>query len=757
MSKRAIYSAVIISVLLFILPWAIPLPAGLFPPRSTVVRYSNGRPASIYLAADEQLRIFTSYERLPEELIESILIKEDRYFFYHPGFNPVSLIKAALRYIKAGRIINGGSTITMQLARICEPKERTIPSKICEILRAIQFEIRFSKKDILEMYLNLAPFGGNNVGAAAGAMRYFGTPIEELDLPTAAALANLPQIPGIDLFKHPDLIKRKRNRILKDLYRKKKISKDKYTTAVNSSLMMGYYALLRGMPHISDEMRLSYPGSDTVTTIERGKQEFCQSVLGKFKTEYSFRGITNASVIVIEKGSGKIVSAVGSMDYYDSSISGQVRGYSALRQPGSTLKPFLYASALDDGIITPDTVLLDIPTVYGSFSPSNFSGEFSGLVKAEFALSNSLNIPFVRLLHTYGIGDFIEKLRDGGISTLSSRKGYYGLSLILGACDINLMELTDLYRALANDGNYSRASFLENDIEDNPVGIFSSGAVYLTSQALSIKQNPDIPSEFSHKHFVRKICWKTGTSQNYKDAWTIGYGEKYVVGVWSGNFNGASSQDLIGVAAAAPIFFEIMEGLEGRDSGEVLESPEDLKTVEICSLSGKIITDACTDMVLTQIPKNAHFAETCDLHKKYLIEKKSGLRITSIFPELGELEVRKYVQYPPQVKDHLYSGSVLKDIPPVHPKCVNRRASGGIKIISPVSKRVYRGSTGGVIPLKAVCRTGRSTEYFWFIDGEFIMKTTPAEDGFWELKKGEHRIEVTDDLGGYFVLDFVVL
>ncbi|MGM0569076.1 MAG: penicillin-binding protein 1C, partial [Elusimicrobiota bacterium] len=452
-ARLFIFSIIFTALFALSLTFIVPLPQSINPPLSTVVKYSDGSIARVYLARDQQWRIYKKTDSLNKHLLESILEKEDRFFYYHPGVNPIALLKAFYRFIKNGRVINGGSTITMQLARIIEPKPRTFFSKFLEILRAFQYEIRFSKKEILQMYLNYAPFGGNIVGFETASLYYFSKPTEELKLAEAATLANLPQIPGVDFFENKELLLQKRNFLLRRLEKKNKISSKEFEKAFNSTIDIEKNSFPMDIPHVSDYFYLKGRGKSYQTTIDRGLQKFVEAKIENYRKSLENKGITNASVVLLENNSGKVLAAAGSVDYFNSP-QGQVRGFKAPRQTGSTLKPFLYALALEKGIITPRTMLKDVPVSYSDFEPYNFDKKFRGLVTAEEALSHSYNVPFVRLLQSTGKDNFLEFLKDGGVSSLKENS-HYGLSVILGACDINLLEISNLYRMLADGGMYS--------------------------------------------------------------------------------------------------------------------------------------------------------------------------------------------------------------------------------------------------------------------------------------------------------------
>ncbi|MCD6579575.1 penicillin-binding protein 1C [bacterium] len=754
-SKKVIFFTALI---IFILSCYIfyPLPKKLYPPLSKTIRYNNGKVAHVFLASDEQYRLYIPLKNVPVKLQKAMLEKEDRYFYLHPGFNPISLVKAMFRIIKYKHIINGGSTITMQLARITEPKKRTVLNKFLEILRAIQFEIRFSKKKILEYYLNYAPFGKNIVGVEAASFFYFGKPLEELNLSEITILANLPQIPGIDFLKNTELLKKKRNRLLTKLVRHKIISKKGYKNAIIKEIDISYHRFPRDLKHLSDYFYLYNKKTDITTTVDEGLQKFLEDKINNHKSALYNMGITNCSTVLMDIKTGNILAITGSLDYHNKKNEGEVRGFTALRQPGSTLKPFLYGYSIDHALITPATMLKDIPLSFKDFTPANFDNSFRGLVNAETALSHSLNIPFVRLLKKAGKDNFVEFLKGIGFDTLRENN-YYGLSLILGACEVNILELTNAFRIFPNYGTYSPYHFIKWGEKTNNNKIMSKGAAFLTMKALSIRNNPDIPRGFEDQPYVNKIKWKTGTSKNYKDAWTIGFGYKYALGVWAGNFNGKSSVNIVGAKAAAPIFFDIIGNLEKKVKDIEETPPDDITLIKVCPVSGKRVSTNCPNFIYTQTIKNNEYMEMCNIHQKLLIEKKSGLRITSLFSGVGELESKVFVVFPADVKNYIQNyAKIYPAVPPIHPKCFNYSTNYFLNVISPKQDMVYLLTKNGKLPLTVFSKK-ENDHFFWFVDGKFYKKTDQDQMTYLPMKMGNHTVEVINDDGAYRKIIFDVV
>ncbi len=746
----------IISVIMLLsAAYIVPLPESISPPLSTVVRYSDGEIARVYIAGDEQWRVKREAKDVNELLINCVIEKEDRFFYYHPGVNPVSLCKAFYRMIKHRRIINGGSTITMQLARILEPKPRTFSGKFLEILRAIQYEIRFSKEEILGMYLNYAPFGGNIVGFETASMYYFGIPSDELDLAQAATLANLPQIPGVNLIENKELLKNKRDYLLSQMLQRNKIIKRDYEKAVSEKLKISRNRFPMEIPHIADRLHLSNSSNDYKTTIDRGLQRLAEEKFQDYRQKLNKKGITNASFVLIENDTGRVAAAAGSLDYFNSP-QGQVRGYEGLRQPGSTLKPFLYGLAVDRGIITPRRKLVDTPLSYRDFEPHNFDQNYRGLVSAEEALAYSYNIPFVRLLKKTGKNTFLQFMKDGGIDSLRENS-HYGLSVILGACDVSLIDLTNLYRVFANEGIYTDYRITEDEDYERPHRLLREGSCFLVSRALSLRNNPNIPHGFRNKPYVNRLRWKTGTSQDFKDAWTIGYGNEYTLGVWAGNFDARPNANLIGLEITAPIFFEILGNIEDKYDYSGSRVPEELIRIRVCPLSGGKATENCPETVDTFTFKDNGFTKRCDMHKTFLVEKESGLRVKNSFEGMGRLEKRVFTVLPRGVRNYLRDYfHITSPIPPYHSQSVKSASGANLKILSPRDGTVYYATSSGKLPLK-VSSGINDGRVFWFLNGEFYRKMERPSMTFAGFPPGSHTLKAVNEDGSWDKINFHVL
>ncbi len=439
-----------------------------FPDKSKVILASDGEIMHCFLNSEEQwcLPLQTA---IPSKLKTAVLQYEDRWFYYHPGFNPAALIRGFIQNLTSGRIISGGSTLTMQVARIADPGKRTYWKKITEIFAAIKLEILYSKEEILQFYFENAPYGGNIRGIEAASMKYYRKKPGDLTWSEAATLTVLPNAPGlISPGKNQDRLIEKRNRLLIHLQDEGILSNNALQLSLQEPVPDRVYPLPQSAPHAS--ILLKENRQDIVhSTIDISIQQRSQYILKQQMEFLKNQGINNCAAIICETESGNIRAYCGSQDFYDFEANGQVDGVRAPRSSGSTLKPFLYALAMDKGLILPQTLMKDIPSHFGSFAPENADRKYSGLVTAKDALIKSLNIPAVRLLHAINYENFHYFLRESGLTTIFRPPGDYGLTLIIGGAETRLDELTSLYRGLGRYGNFSPLNLVDKDHpQDSP-------------------------------------------------------------------------------------------------------------------------------------------------------------------------------------------------------------------------------------------------------------------------------------------------
>ena len=708
----------LIATLFMLANWCFPLPkARLHPPVSQIVLDRNGEWLRAFLADDGMWRIASrlTAERGAQQpmlmadsrlLHQAILTSEDKWFYYHYGINPVSIATAIYDNLKAGEVVRGGSTITMQLARLMEPKARNIPNKLIEMFRAVQLEHAYSKSEILASYFNMLPYGGNIVGTAAAARFYFNKPQHALSLGEAALLAAIPNAPErLRPDRFPENARKAREKVLNRLLARRQISQQQWQEAVQEPIPHKRHPLPFKAPHLSRMLVKKNHWSATskkdgriYTTIDAKVQETAARILNEYLVDAerhpSLRGSHSTStgaVIVMDTQNRHVLAMVGSHDFFDRKALGQINGTLAPRSPGSTLKPFVYALAMEEGLITPETLLFDVPVTHADYTPVNYDGKYNGYVTARQALARSLNVPAVNLMarlenSTARVGGSTLHafLKQAGISTLAPAQKY-GLSMVLGGCEVNLLELTTLYAGLANMGEFgpyqltlprnsqqksgNQQSAISSQFQDGsersiPLNrrfptaesehserleshftqrLLRKETSFIITEMLTESQLPTNtvknPEAFERTMNLPKIAWKTGTSYGHRDAWCIGYSPTLTIGVWLGNFDGKGTPMLSGTDAATPILFALFTALTGQDTHRWFTKPEQLKIRHVCALSGAPVSPHCpTHKEDVYIPGISSVA-VCSIHKRIYVDKTTGYSLCSHcrIPNYGNL------------------------------------------------------------------------------------------------------------------------
>ncbi len=699
---------------------------------STVVYHRKGRVLRVYLSKDEKWRIPIFLDQVDPEFVETLIRQEDRFFRWHPGVNFLSVLRAAYQNATRGEIVSGASTITMQVARLVHPEKRSLLNKAKEAILALEMEKYLSKRAILEIYLSLAPYGGNLEGIGAASLAYFGKLPGKLQPQEIAFLLTLPRAPSLSREKR----KKMRDRILRRMRKWGIITEEELHRSLLAPPPLRKPFPKRA-PHACDFLRERYGGIFIPSTLDPEIQARVEKMVKLHRERLLGLGATQASVVVMENSTGKVRAMVGSVDYWDP-LEGQIKGFYAFRSPGSALKPFLYIMALEKGTITTESLLPDAPMSFSGFSPRNFDLSWRGLVRAEDALSLSLNLPFVYLLRHVGYWDFIRRLKEGGLEgPLPSYE--YGLSAIIGGMEVRLLDLTNLYSSLFRGGVYSHYILIEG--EKFPTKkLFEPGAVYLALRALSKRGRPDAPAL---KYFTpsKTIYWKTGTSWGRRDAWSLGFSRNYTVGVWVGNFNSRGAAGIVGALAAAPLMFDIFRAIDPNlwdGYYRWFEGAKSQLTEEkVCAFSGYPPGGNCSSTKTVMVLRNHHPYTKCPFHRKFLVEKVSGFRACPFKNyEKGQLESRVFTVFPPAVRQVLREG-----FPPPFPPDCPLRSGQGVRILSPQDRAVYfivrgvRGAEG--LLFQATSGKGR---IYWFCDGKYMGSSASGEAIRFSLPPGKHRI-----------------
>jgi penicillin-binding protein 1C len=737
-------------VVVFLLDLLFPLPEPR--PYSKVIYASDGSMLTAYLSKDEKWRMQIHLNEVTPDLIKAIIEKEDSWFYWHYGVNPYSLIRAAIQNIISQKRISGASTITMQVARMLQPAKRTYINKFAEILRAIQLELHYSKDEILEMYLNLLPYGGNIEGVKSAAHIYFNRPPEKLSLSQSVLLTVIPNNPN-ELRPDQNLAKSiaARNKWLMSFGNRETFEKQEIADALDEQVNVNRHAVIKKAPHFCQYVSNNFRGNEIKTTLNSSIQETAEKLLSGYIERVRSKGISNGAVIIVQNKTNSVVGYCGSYNFDDSISLGQINGVTAVRSPGSTLKPALYAMAFDEGILTPAMRIPDIPTDFNGYEPENFDEKFRGNVTAKYALVNSLNIPAVHLMQQVGPDKFISVLDKAGFTEISKNKNSLGLSLILGGCGVKLEQLVHLFSAFSHGGKLYPLNYIKHQSMNSAgsIGLFSTSSSFLISTILSSNERPDFPAGFLYTTNLPKIAWKTGTSFGKHDAWAIGYNPDYTIGVWLGNFDVKGSPDLTGAGAAVPLLFEIFNSIDFKPKKLWFDTPANVLEREVCSETGLLPADNCSNLVKDYYIRNVSPNNKCDLFKSYYVNENETMQYcTECLPDSGYKKVFYPVYKSELTLWYLKNKIQVKRIPPHNLLCQARHSGEGPKILSPQENYEYyiEENTSQQIYMQAASDPSIKNHY-WYIDNEFYKKSLPGDKIFFTPKKGESTIACLDDLG----------
>jgi penicillin-binding protein 1C len=737
---------------------------------SVAVYDANGRLLRLTLSDDDKYRLWTPLREIAPTLVDATLLHEDRHFFRHPGVNPLALGRGAWRTYLTDERRQGGSTITMQLARLkYQLNSRTVTGKLKQIARAIELEICYSKNDILEAYLNLVPYGANIEGVGAGSLIYFGKRAEKLTLPESLALTVIPQSParrGLGrASQNADMkaLTQARAALFKEWAAAHPEDESKAAQFATTFRLGGVEQLPFHAPHAVEAL-LAQPRAARTNEIRAAldlkQQRLLERHIRSYVSAQSRVGIRNATAMLLNYETMEVKALVGSADFFNGEIDGQVNGTQAKRSPGSTLKPFVYALGIDQGVLHPATVLRDAPSSFGPFSPENFDGQFAGPIAAKDALIKSRNIPAVQIaakINKPGLYDF---LRQGGVTRMKP-ESHYGLALVLGGGEVTMEELVTLYATLANGGELKPIQYLgtaKDTGRANGMRLLSEEASYITLDML--KDNPR-PNESFLAAKKLPVAWKTGTSYGFRDAWSVGVFGPYVLAVWVGNFDGQSNPALVGVQTAAPLFFQLIDAIsaEQRDLREPARGlPARLTKIDVCTASGELPNAACPQKSATWFIPGVSPIKVSTLHRKLAIDKRSGLEACAPWRE-EDVRYDTYEYWSSDMQKLFREAGMPRRLPPgLMPQCRDSLAqtfaqsSGSVpKITSPI-----RGVTYTLRPAKADAESvnlqavtdADAHEVFWFADQTFIGRAKPGGALAWKPPaSGSYTLRAVDDHG----------
>jgi penicillin-binding protein 1C len=766
--KKLIAVAITLMALLF---YFFSLPDPLFQdPYSTVLKDNRDNLLSATIAKDGQWR-FPQVDSVPSKFAEALITYEDKRFYYHPGVDILSLGRAFKQNIVDGRVISGGSTITMQVIRLSRKgKPRTIFQKLIEIVLATRLELRYSKEEILGLYASHAPFGGNVVGLEAACWRYFGRDPQELSWGEAALLAVLPNAPSlIHPGKNREQLKTKRDWLVDKLVEVGKLDEFTASLAKDEEIPEEPRLLPRHARHLlTRAMKEGHAENVILSTIDKSLQERTEQIIEDHHQRLAANQIHNAAAIVLEVSTGNVLAYVGNTSESNSTHNGaEVDVITARRSTGSILKPFLYAAMLEEGKILPKTLLPDIPTIINGFTPKNFSKEYDGAVPADKALIRSLNIPAVHMLRTYRYEKFHSLLKNVGMTTLNHAPDHYGLALILGGAEGTLWDIAGMYASMARTLNnywehpgknrYDRNDFhlpvytsiTDKEKSESDDGTpeenswLSAASIFQTFDALKEVYRPGEESGWRYFSSSKTIAWKTGTSFGFRDGWAVGVTPHYVVGVWVGNADGEGRPGLTGTDAAAPVMFDIFSQLK---DDEWFRAPRmEMTSVTVCRQSGFRNSNWCRDVDTVYIHRQGLQSLPCPFHKTIHLTANGRHRVHSECEPIDKIVQANWFVLPPMQEYYYRSKNIsYKSLPPFRQDCHRASPLASMDLIYPKANskifipRELNGVSGKVV--FELAHSNPSTTVYWHLDGNFVGST-----------KGSHHLPLSPDHGQHFL------
>ncbi|MDP4148859.1 MAG: penicillin-binding protein 1C [Bacteroidota bacterium] len=762
--KRLLVSMAALFLAFLFLNWIFPLPDRI--EYSTIITDSRGEVIHAFLTSDQQWRMKTDLSEISPLLRRTIVEKEDKYFYYHPGINPFAMVRALFKNGWRMRRTSGASTITMQVARALEPKKRTYWNKLREIFRALQLEWKYSKDEILQMYLNKVPYGGNIEGVKSASIFYFSKNPDHLSLAEITALSIIPNrpstlVPG----KNNDLIVEERNKWLREFAREKVFSEREIADALKEPLTAVRGNAPHFIPHLAWKLKKQGTGDIIRTPIELNTQRKIEKLVKDYSRQLALKNIHNAAVIVIDNATHQVISYTGSADFKDTTDGGQVNGASAVRQPGSTLKPLLYGLCIDEGLLTPKMVINDVPVNYQGYAPENYDRKFRGYTTMEFALEHSLNIPAVKSLKMLGKDKLIGKLAVCDFGQVRKDQKKLGLSMILGGCGATLEELTGLYSVFANEGIYYRPVYRIDDtmqVRKERYGdtavhvrhgggqrILSPAATFMINETLSKVNRPDFPLNWESTMHLPKIGWKTGTSYGRRDAWSIGYNKRYTVGVWIGNFSATGVPELSGASVATPLLFTVFNTIDYDDDQPWYSQPKDCDLRIVCSETGLPPADHCTNLVTDYFIPLVSPSKKCDNMQEVMVSPDEKISYCRLCAPPSGYKKKLYKLIAPEMKEYFEeNGIAFQQIPKHNPQCEKVFREGGPVVVSPANGNEYLISKKDPEPLQLRCRVSNDVaKVYWYINNKFYRSTPAGSRQFFIPEEGPVKISCTDDKG----------
>jgi len=767
--KITLLTCFILLSIFFIIFLLIPLPSvSLYPQKmvSCNILDRKGNLLRTILSSGSATASWIKLDSISPHMVDATVAAEDKRFYSHFGIDVIAIFRALVQDLIEGHIVSGGSTITQQLAGLAYDIPRgSIRCKILEAIYAIKIDFKYSKKDIVELYLNRAPYGNQTYGIEGASLLYFGKPSSQLSIAESAFLASIPRSPGIyDPYRNFEETKKEQSLILKRMYRNGRISEREYKQAGEEPLLVIPLSDTFLAPHFCDFIQKEIsekhmPGISQVRTgLDLYLQKEVEKILKNTVASLKDRGVTNGAVLIVDNHTGDIIVMAGSVDFF--SHEGQVNACTALRQPGSTLKPFTYGLALEHGFRASDLIPdlpMNIPTKKGIYIPRNYDNRFHGPVRFRQALGCSYNIPAIEIEQKVGVEGLLGKLHEAGFESLTEEPDYYGVALTLGDGEVTLMELVRAYSGLAGGGIVKSLNVIKElrDDKGNKIyfpcenterRIFSSETSFILTDIMADnkarvpafgRENPlDLPFPCASK---------TGTSRGFRDNWTIGYTPSFTVGVWAGNFNADPMEDVSGITGTGPIFRDIMYLLkeEYPEKDRNFTVPEKIISLNICPSSGDIPGPYCPGRIKEYFLEGTGPAGVCKVHRMIKIDRRTNSPASSYCPQ-AYIFKKIYEIYPPLYYNWMKEQGIMpsQDIltllenPACNTPVIVFPSKGDIFKIDPVLRKEYQ-----VIHMKAVAPEGAGI-ISWYIDGKLAGKTKNPFVFKWHLARGEHTVQV---------------
>jgi penicillin-binding protein 1C len=718
---------------------------------------TNHKPLHLSLSADEKYRLWVDYEDISPDVIKATLLYEDKYFYSHPGVNFPALFRAFMStYITKERRV-GASTITMQVARAAfNLRSRTLSGKIKQIFYALWLEQHYSKEEILTYYFNAVSYGANIEGIEAASQIYFHKSAVELSTVQALSLVVIPQNPS----KRNPLRQRGYQEMLTARARLFDIYKEELPSEEQKSLSTWMHLPLKVhqrhefpflAPHFTSYLNATHPNHyGTIhTTLDLSTQKLVEDELSNWVNKQRALGISNAAALLIEKKSMKVRAWVGSENFYDDAILGQVDGVSAKRSPGSTLKPFAYALAMEQGLIHPASLLKDTPYKLQAYTPENYDRVFLGPITATQALITSRNIPAVRLASQLKEPSFYNFLQKSGITEMKA-SSHYGISIVLGGMEVSLLELATLYGVLANKGRLKPLQLHENEDGVDGKKMLSPESAYLTLDML--RQTPELKTSGYSAPTHTRYAWKTGTSFAFRDALTAGIGDEHILVIWVGNFDGSANPSFIGRQAAAPLFFNVFKALNENDvfTSDIAPSTLNLAKVDICKTTGKLPSKLCPSVTKGWFIPGVSPIDVANVYREVPINTETGKRACREITGQTHMEVFEF--WPSDIREMFMIAGIHKRQPPEYEQscALSKKRSSAPRIQSPTKGLIYTMPSDKIeeslIPFTAILDAD-SHQAFWYLNKSFVGKSNSNTPLFWKPQLGEFTLKVVDEKG----------